>query len=25
LLRTAKLENASARVHVKFSSSILNV
>ena len=25
LLRTAKLENASARVHVKFSSSVLNV
>ncbi len=25
LLRTTKLENASARVHVKFSSSVLNV
>ncbi len=25
LLRTAKLENASACVHVKFSSSVLNV
>ncbi len=25
LLRTAKLENASARVHVKFCASVLNV